>query len=324
MGVEADDRINVFLVEAGHDNIAGLPVSHQGTAVDIGQLDILGVFHHVQTVMVRPLASHCAGVADAVPIEHLGAAPGSGKRLARLAPEMSANALDRYVPARLDPLLARHIGEPLDVVGKPDHHIDTEVAHQLDLLDRRRFDPRARRDQHRVGVMQQRLAHVMAAVDHAVPIHRMHHLTWLQPLHPVDPGQQQTLDLAALRAEQQRLRSPCGAAGRVQDHRPEMTVDRYISAREIPEWRLQRDAVHQLMLAEGGQLGDVIQTANIGRHQPFGAPQALVERDLPGSIHLLHEALVLQGTQLVPADAGMLPGEGVTDWIVSQNLAHIE
>jgi hypothetical protein len=103
-----------------------------------------------------------------------------------------------------------------------------------------------------------------------------------------------------------------------------LAVDRHFGAVEVAQRGLQGHAFHHLLLAECRQLDDVIQALDIGRRDALGAPQALVEGDLPGARHQLHEALVLQRAQLVAADLGQLFAEGLAQRVVRQDLADIE
>ena len=97
--------------------------------------------------MIRAFTGHRAGVAHAVPVEHLGTTPGSRQSLARLTPKMPADAPHGDVDAGPDTLLFGHVGQPLDVVGETHDDVDAEVAHQLDLAHAGCLHTRAGRDE---------------------------------------------------------------------------------------------------------------------------------------------------------------------------------
>ena len=324
MGVEADDRVDVVLVQAGHHHVADFAIGHDLAIVDAEDFHVLGIFHQVQAILVRALAGNRTGVTDAVPVIQLHPAPGRRQRLARFTAQVATDHPHRDVLARFQALLAGHVGQLLDVVGKTNDDVGAHVLHQLHLLRRAHLDAGAGRAEQGLGVMGDRLAHIVAAVDHAVAVDRVDHVARLHPLPAVQARQQQRLHLARVRRKHQRLR-PAGGAGSGMEHQRLVAgLGTVLPAVEIAQRRIRFDRGHDLVLAEHRQLGDVIQAADVFRLDPGIAPQALVERDLPGTRDAAQELLVLLGAQLLAADGLELVGEGLVQRKLLQQFLDIK
>ncbi|MNS89597.1 hypothetical protein D3C72_1236140 [compost metagenome] len=321
MGVEADDRIEVVLEQAGADHVADpcsfwAAVFDHLAGVDVADLQILGVFLNIEAVAVRAFGGDQAGVAHAVPVETLRPAPGLAQSRLVLAPHVARDHPHRDVAPRLQPHLAGHRRQLLDVVGEAHDHRSAEVLHQLDLLHRAGLDPRSGRQEDRAGPVGHGLAHIVAAVDHAVAIDRMDHVIGAQALETIEAGQQDVLHLAALGTKQQDLGLAGRARGRVQDHRRAVLI--VLEAGEIPERRSQIQAGHDVRLVEDRQLGQVVQRADVARLDALRAPQSAIEGRLPRPVHTPHEQAVLMRVQFVAADARDEAGEVVADGVVAR------
>src|SRR6185295_10547477 len=128
-------------------------------------------------------------------------------------------------------------------------------------------------------------------------------------LKKVVPGQKYVLDLAALRAEQQRLGFAGGTARGLEYERRAAAGRMRVAAMKISDRRELLDRLHHFRLPIHGQLGKVIQASDIGGLDSAPAPVPPVKRNLPGESHDLEKALVLDASQFIPAHSGEAPRE---------------
>ena len=124
------------------------------------------------------------------------------------------------------------------------------------------------------------------------------------------------------RAEEQVLRRACCARGGVEDRG--WPGGRIAHPVEIAIRWVFGDRSHQVAFVVHWQFGDVFQSANIARLDPFRAPKALIERDLPAAFHQAFELRVLKRKQLVPAHRAIARKESIADRIISKYLRSIE
>ena len=190
MGVEADDGIDVVLEQAGANHVALAAGRHGLAAVDVQQLQVVGVLHDIQAVLVGTLPGDDAGVAHAVPIEAIRPAPEFRQQSLVPAPHLAAQQAHGDVPANGHALRRRHLGQPLEVVSEADQHRGAEIPHYFHLAHRGGFNAGPRRQEDGVGPMQHRLADVVAAVDHAVAVNGVNQIAAAQPLQPVHAAKQ--------------------------------------------------------------------------------------------------------------------------------------
>ena len=240
------------------------------------------VFPHMHPRAVRAFARDDAGVAHAVPVEHLWPTPGGGKGGLRLAAQMRADQADIDVAAGDEAFLSRYIGQAADVVGETDDRRCAELLHDEGLLRAARLHACARGHEAGADPMLHRLPHIMAAIDQAVAIDAMHHIVARHAGHQVVARQQAVLHFPAAWAEQQRLRLAGGAAGGVEDDLWPLPGQMRVLPMEVAERREGRDAGHDVGLVVAWQLRQVVQRADVAGLDPLRAPQPLVEGHLPG------------------------------------------
>ncbi len=172
--------------------------------------------------------------------------------------------------------------------------------------------------------MQNRLAHVVAAVDHAVTVDGMNHLRGTQALEPIGPAHQQRLHFPGFRTEKQRLRLTRGAAGGLHHNNGPILRGPFLPAMVVAEGRTGGDAGHEIVLGKYGQPGQVIQASDIAGRGTRLAPQALIEGDFPGPRNAPLELGLLARPNLVPGQDGEAFGKTPAQRIIRQHLGIVK
>ena len=258
------------------------------------------VFPDVEPVVVPPFGRDDAGIADTVPVVGLRAGPGAGHCLVAVGREMSRDHADRQVATGLQPLLPGDGGELQDVVGEADDRRGPEAVQQLDLLVRAGLQPGSGRQQHGADEMQDRLADVVAAIDHSEAVDRMDDVPLAHALQPVRPRQKGVLHLAIPGAEEQRLRGSRGSAGRVHDHAAPAVGP--VDAVEVAIGRMRLHARHQVRFREARQLRQVVDAPDVAGLDAGLPPEAAIEGNLPAAPHQAGKPPFLQRAKLVRTD----------------------
>ena len=78
--------------------------------------------------------------------------------------------------------ILRCLSQPQHVISKSHQHSRTKSMHQFNLLTTACFCPRTGRQQQRIGMVKNRFANIVAAVDHAKTINGVHHIVRFQTL----------------------------------------------------------------------------------------------------------------------------------------------
>ena len=298
--------LNRTVAQSAPGSPAGAAPPESDSGVE--QLDEVRVLEDVQAVPGRPLRRDAPGVRDPVPVEHRRAAPRLRQRRAALRPEVPGDEPN----GRLDTLPARHLREAQEVVREPDEHGDPEAAHQGDLLDRRGVAAGAGGEEPRSGEVQERLADVVPAVHHPEPVHRVHDVVVAEPVQAIGAREKGVLDLPVPRPVEDRLGVPRRAA-RGMEHRRVAAIRpgpgpgsgrAAVHSVEVAERGMLAHALHEVLLGEGGELRDIVEAADISRLEPRRPPAPRVEGHLPAAGDHPAEAPVLEGAELVGAEAG--------------------
>ena len=257
MGIEADNRIEVVLEETGHHHVADCAVSHDLAGVDIADFKILGVLHHIEAIAVGTFTRDDAGVAHAVPVKTGRATPGLRDRVLVFPAHLAGDHPNRNIDAGNKSLFSSDFGQLLDVVCKADNHIGAEVAHQFNLLGGSGFNPGPCGQKHRTCPVRHGLAHIVAAIDHAVAIDGVDNIAGSQSLPAIESAQHQRLNLSAFGSEEQHLGFAGCPRGGVQDDRRTLGVG--LEPGEVTKGRCDIEARHDVGLVKHRQVGQVIQ-----------------------------------------------------------------